>query len=686
MQGNLFGGGGGGEGDESSKKRRRELEGAVADMLREREALKSQLDALAREREHLEDAARARPPPRTPQGGHRESDRRDRDGDGRSDARREGYMPPPQSRIWLATLRLGGEQKLSEVLLEARRPASPPPKKPSTREKKRAQVLPAIQPSDDPADDVRRFQGFDVIAVALQELGEVSVAEAADLLQSQRGARRPPSLFFFIARESNKAPLGSRATRRRGGLRSPSPSPSLTTRARRSSSSRARARSTATAPRRSGRATRAAPDARRTACCGRGRASASCPAPSATDSTSTSGTRKSRPSSRRRPAATPRRCSTSPAAPRTPSSSATSATASRRRASTRTRRRRATPSRPRSPTATGPASSAAPASPRLLPPPNLSRTPLLSQVAGDELKRERGLKRVFAGWETATPRFAPTAGLAAFDGAAYRADGADGAPRWSERVLWTSLPGLRDRLRLELHDARPTGGERDAVVAAFSASPPPRRPGRPDPVDVGFANLRATLHLDGVETLDDARAAAAALGPCYVAVGDGAPDDGRPRATSAKAFVEDAESLEPPPEPSARALWDDDDPLLARVVARADPDDDAHHLIFRVLERDEPELVAAAILPGRALAQRLLDAGPDGLVDFEEPLLLHGTLRGVLRGTAVLARRDPPSTPSADAHRAAPPPPPDTATPKGKSVTKSVAKGIGNMLGLRKKK
>lgn len=147
MQGNLFGGGGGGEGDESSKKRRRELEGAVADMLREREALKSQLDALAREREHLEDAARARPPPRTPQGGHRESDRRDRDGDGRSDARREGYMPPPQSRIWLATLRLGGEQKLSEVLLEARRPASPPPKK-TVHPRKKTGAGPAGDPAE----------------------------------------------------------------------------------------------------------------------------------------------------------------------------------------------------------------------------------------------------------------------------------------------------------------------------------------------------------------------------------------------------------------------------------------------------------------------------------------------------------------------------------------------------------
>ena len=50
-QGNLFAG----VHDEASESRRRELRSAVADMLREREALRSRLDALTREKEHLED-------------------------------------------------------------------------------------------------------------------------------------------------------------------------------------------------------------------------------------------------------------------------------------------------------------------------------------------------------------------------------------------------------------------------------------------------------------------------------------------------------------------------------------------------------------------------------------------------------------------------------------------------------
>lgn len=211
---------------------------------------------------------------------------------------------------------------------------------------------------------------------------------------------------------------------------------------------------------------------------------------------------------------------------------------------------------------------------------------------------------------------------------------------------------------------------------------------------MSFPVLRATVLLERAETLDDARDAAAALGPCYLEISGGAArragNGGGPRScTSPRNFVEDAESLEPPPDPSARALWDDDDALLAKLEASVDPDDDGDHVLFKVLGRDDGALVGGALLGGRSLAKRLLQADRDA-VDFEEPILLNGVLKGFLRGSAKVARDGndgDAQTPDRGAGApGAPAPAPETATPKGKSSMKSVAKGIGNMLGIRKKK
>ncbi|KAK7233507.1 inositol polyphosphate 5-phosphatase [Aureococcus anophagefferens] len=299
-----------------------------------------------------------------------------------------------------------------------------------------------------------------------------------------------------------------------------------------------------------------------------------------------------------------------------------------------------------------------------------------------------------AGWETATPRFPPTAFLEAFDGEAY-GSGAGVAPAWCERVLWKSLPGLRGSLGSSsttrgAAPRRPRRRRRGLLrVGAGAAAGPPRAP-----LAVSFPVLRATVLLERAETLDDARDAAAALGPCYLEISGGAArragNGGGPRScTSPRNFVEDAESLEPPPDPSARALWDDDDALLAKLEASVDPDDDGDHVLFKVLGRDDGALVGGALLGGRSLAKRLLQADRDA-VDFEEPILLNGVLKGFLRGSAKVARDGNDGDAQTPDRGAGAPgaaaPAPETATPKGKSSMKSVAKGIGNMLGIRKKK
>ena len=72
--------------------------------------------------------------------------------------------------------------------------------------------------------------------------------------------------------------------------------------------------------------------------------------------------------------------------------------------------------------------------------------------------------------------------------------------------------GLADRARLELHSSRPGAGGRDAVVAAFSLSPPTRSP-RPRPVEVAFPALRVALRFDAARNLLELREGAEATGP-----------------------------------------------------------------------------------------------------------------------------------------------------------------------------
>ena len=107
---------------------------------------------------------------------------------------------------------------------------------------------------------------------------------------------------------------------------------------------------------------------------------------------------------------------------------------------------------------------------------------------GDELAREMGARRVFAGWTTEPPPFAPTfkvrRGTAC--AAAAAADAyydAKRIPSWCDRVLWRSLPGHASRLTLVEYCACETVGSSDhkPVRATFAVrlSPPPPPPPPP---------------------------------------------------------------------------------------------------------------------------------------------------------------------------------------------------------------
>jgi hypothetical protein len=246
----------------------------------------------------------------------------------------------------------------------------------------------------------------------------------------------------------------------------------------------------------------------------------------------------------------------------------------------------------------------------------------------DELRQSKNEKRALSGWEVSQPRFPPTAHRSC----------------WRERILWRSSPGLVDRVRLELHTSRDIGLGRDAVVAAFSLSPPTKAP-TPRPVEIAFPSLKVSLRLEA-SSLEGLQAAAKGVGPLLVSVDASHDRTGVPPRTSDRGLEADGDSLEEG-EPAATSIWTfDDDKKLDSLRTLADPDDDADHITVRVLRRvwredkqayeDNGVLIGAALLSGRALARRILRS--EAAVDFQEPLLLRGVSIGTLHGSAARAK------------------------------------------------
>ena len=252
----------------------------------------------------------------------------------------------------------------------------------------------------------------------------------------------------------------------------------------------------------------------------------------------------------------------------------------------------------------------------------------------DELRQSKNERRALSGWEVSQPRFPPTA---------HRRTCAC----WRERILWRSSPGLVDRVRLELHTSRDLserGFGRDAVVAAFSLSPPTKAP-TPRPVEIAFPSLKVSLRLEA-SSLEGLQAAAKGVGPLLVSVDASHDRTGVPPRTSDRGLEADGDSLEEG-EPAATSIWtSDDDKKLDSLRTLADPDDDADHITVRVLRRvwredkqayeDNGVLIGAALLSGRALARRILRS--EAAVDFQEPLLLRGVAVGTLHGSAARAK------------------------------------------------
>ena len=129
--------------DEQSETRRRELRSAVADMLREREALRSRLDALAREREHLEDLV----------GGVQQVSSKPQ--------RRHQGPADRTTRIWCGTIRLHQNDDLGAAC---------------------AAALPVGT-----KDEVERAAGFDVVVAALASLGSIENRSLNPELSSELG-------------------------------------------------------------------------------------------------------------------------------------------------------------------------------------------------------------------------------------------------------------------------------------------------------------------------------------------------------------------------------------------------------------------------------------------------------------------------------------------------------------------
>jgi len=191
----------------------------------------------------------------------------------------------------------------------------------------------------------------------------------------------------------------------------------------------------------------------------------------------------------------------------------------------------------------------------------------------DELRQSKNERRAPSGWEVSQPRFPPTA---------HRKTTAC----WRERILWRSSPGLVDRVRLESHRSRALserGFGRDAVVAAFSLSPPTKAP-TPRPVEIAFPSLKVSLRLEA-SSLEGLQAAAKGVGPLLVSVDASHKRSGTPPRTSDRGLEADGDSLEEG-EPAATSIWTSaDDKKLDSLRTLADPDDDADHITVRVLRR-----------------------------------------------------------------------------------------------------
>lgn len=286
-----------------------------------------------------------------------------------------------------------------------------------------------------------------------------------------------------------------------------------------------------------------------------------------------------------------------------------------------------------------------------------------SLASADALKREKAAHHVFsgnsgfrwghslsrAGWETVTPRFSPTAFLHSFD-ADKCISTESPLPCWSERVLWKSLPELRDRVSLELYDKREvaldgSGATRynhDALVAGFVVcSDTSEPPVKSQWASVTFASLQATFLAEAPLNV----AAGADLCVSFNVASESG--DGQQTTTALLTGLED-------PGTQKSVSWDDEitirlgDPAAVSAVK---------HVFVRVYAVSpspdggaEQTLIAGCVLSERKLAQEPLTDSTLGddetVVDIEEPLVSAGVLCGWLHGRGTL--QQDPSQPAAN--------------------------------------
>ena len=261
----------------------------------------------------------------------------------------------------------------------------------------------------------------------------------------------------------------------------------------------------------------------------------------------------------------------------------------------------------------------------------------------DSLMSEKEAHHVFSGWETVTPRFPPTSFLRGFDGS-------EELPCWRERLLWKSLPGVRDDLKLELFDKRETPLRRDAVVGAFSL----RRRNVPlgshvvgDAVAV--TALETAVLRDAVD--DDKTNADVVVSGSWLAYPSEAV-----RTTST--------NLAPKGPSQLTASWsdDDDDDIRLPCQSRVTTTD---HVFVDVF-------ADGAFLGGCALSLAILleNAADDDSVDIEEPLVRAGVLTGFIYARITFVNRS--STPGTS--------PPSMPTPDTKPTKRSLKKSVTRSL------
>lgn len=244
-----------------------------------------------------------------------------------------------------------------------------------------------------------------------------------------------------------------------------------------------------------------------------------------------------------------------------------------------------------------------------------------------------------------TPRFSPTAFLRSFDHAKCANEQAP-LPCWSERVLWKSLPGLHDFIRLEVYNKREISTEgagfgklydHDAVVAGFIITSQSETVSATTPASVKFLDLQASFSTESIREID-------LSSKVYVTFACGNERLREDGLTSVTALAHDKDSAIK----GYVCSWDDEVQLLMGSSLTQESSLPHDYVFLRVnAVQHGPnghtfiESVGGSVLSIPQLLETMdsvpRDHNGETLVEFEEQLLSGGALCGSISGKVCIS-------------------------------------------------